>query len=61
MVGQDQFGDIDAETTAGNLHRAVELLSRAVRLAHEAGLLPWRVQDAEQSLRTAEAALSAAR
>jgi tetratricopeptide (TPR) repeat protein len=50
----------EAEMAAGNPQRAVELLSRAVTLAREAGLLPWRIQDAEQSLRSAEAALSAA-
>jgi tetratricopeptide (TPR) repeat protein len=50
----------EAEMAAGNLHRAVELLRRAVTLAREAGLLPWRIQDAEQALRKAEAALSVA-
>jgi len=29
---------------------------RAVPLAHEAALLPWRIADAEQNLRQAEAA-----
>jgi hypothetical protein len=45
---------------AGNLHRAVELLSRALMLARQANLQPWRIQDAEQNLRKAEVALSAA-
>jgi len=35
---------------------AVELLSRAVNVARQASLLPWRVQDAEETLRKAEAA-----
>jgi tetratricopeptide (TPR) repeat protein len=51
----------EAEMAAGNLARAVELLSRAARLAREAGLLPWRIRDAEQALGKAEAALAAAR
>ena len=46
---------------AGNLQRAVELLSRALTLAREANLQPWRIQDAEQTLGQAEAALFAAR
>ena len=50
----------EAEMAAGNLPRAVELLSRALMLARQAGLQPWRVQDAEQNLRAAEAALAAA-
>jgi tetratricopeptide (TPR) repeat protein len=50
----------EAEMAAGNLQRAVELLSRAVMLARQADLQPWRVQDAEQTLREAAAALSAA-
>ncbi len=49
----------EAEVAAGNPQRAVDLLTRAVALAREAGLLPWRVQDAEQSLSQARAALSA--
>ena len=49
----------EAEMAAGNLPRAVELLNRAVMLAREAGLQPWRVGDAEQNLRKAEAALAA--
>ena len=51
----------EAEMAAGNLPRAVELLSRAARLAREAGLLPWRIRDAEQTLGKAEAAKAAAR
>ena len=50
----------EAEKAAGDLPRAVELLSRALVLAREAGLQPWRIQDAEQNLRKAEAALAAA-
>ena len=50
----------EAELAAGNLPRAVELLRRAVPLAHEAGLLPWRIADAEQNLRQAEAAAAVA-
>ena len=33
----------------GNPERAVELLRRALLLARQAGLLPWRIQDAERS------------
>ena len=50
----------EAEMAAGNLHRAAGLLSHALTLAREANLQPWRIQDAEQALRKAEAALSAA-
>jgi len=50
----------EAEMAVGDPARAVELLSRAAALAREASLLPWRIQDAEDSLRQAEAALSAA-
>ena len=50
----------EAELAAGNLPRAVELLSRALILARRAGLQSWRVRDAEQHLREAEAALAAA-
>ena len=46
----------EAELAAGNFPRAVGLLRHAVPLAHEAGLLSWRIADAEQSLRQAEAA-----
>jgi tetratricopeptide (TPR) repeat protein len=49
----------EAEMAAGNVPRAVELFRRAVPLAHEAGLLPWRIADAEQNLRQAEAAAAA--
>ena len=51
----------EAEMAAGNLPRAVELLGRAARLAREARLLPWRIEDAERSLGEAETALTAAR
>ena len=50
----------EAEMAAGNPRRAAGLLSRAVKLARETSLLPWRIQDAEQNLRQAEAALQAA-
>jgi tetratricopeptide (TPR) repeat protein len=49
----------EAEMTAGNPRRAAGLLSRAVTLARQADLLPWRIQDAERNLRDAEAALDA--
>jgi hypothetical protein len=49
-----------AELAAGNPQRAVGLLSRAVTVAREAGLLTWRVQEAEENLRQAQAALAAA-
>ena len=49
----------EAELAAGNLPRAVELLSRAVRLARKAALLPWRIQDAERVLGEAKAAARA--
>jgi hypothetical protein len=50
---------VGPEITGGTLC-AVELLRRALTLAREANLLPWRIQDAEQALRKAEAALAAA-
>ncbi len=50
----------EAEMAAANPRHAVGLLSRAVTLAREAALLTWRVQDAEENLRQAEAALPAA-
>lgn len=49
----------EAEIAAGQPDRAVELLRRAARLAREAGLLPWRIEDAERSLAEAERALAA--
>jgi hypothetical protein len=45
----------EAELAAGHPQRAAERLSRAVTLAREANLLPWRIRDAEQNLREAEA------
>jgi tetratricopeptide (TPR) repeat protein len=45
----------EAELAAGHPGRAAERLSRAVSLAREASLLPWRIRDAEQNLREAEA------
>jgi tetratricopeptide (TPR) repeat protein len=51
----------EAEMAAGNLPRAVELFRRAVPLAREAALLPWRIADAEQNLRDAEAAAAEGR
>jgi hypothetical protein len=50
----------EAEMAAGDLQRAVELLSRAVAAARDADLLPWWIRDAEENLRKAEEALSAA-
>jgi tetratricopeptide (TPR) repeat protein len=44
----------EAELAAGHPQRAVERLTRAVTLAREANLLPWRIRDAEQNLREAE-------
>jgi tetratricopeptide (TPR) repeat protein len=46
----------NAELAAGNPEQAVALLNRAVTVARQASLLPWRVQDAEDTLRKAEAA-----
>jgi tetratricopeptide (TPR) repeat protein len=43
----------EAEMAAGDPRRAFGLLTRAVALAREANLLPWRIQDAEQNLRQA--------
>jgi tetratricopeptide (TPR) repeat protein len=51
----------EAEIAAGNPPGAVELLRRAAGLARGAGLLPWRIEDAERSLAEAEAALAASR
>jgi tetratricopeptide (TPR) repeat protein len=47
-----------AEADAGNAPRAVELLKRAVTEARAAGLLQQWIEDAEQSLHEAEAALA---
>jgi hypothetical protein len=49
----------EAEMAAGNPQRAAGLFGRAVTLAREASLLPWRIRDAEDNLRAAEAALAA--
>lgn len=46
----------EAEVAAGNSERAVELLTRAVAGAREAGLLAHRIDDAERALREAQAA-----
>ncbi len=48
-----------AELAAGEPRRAAEHLYRAAELARAGGLLPWRIQDAEQTLAAAEAALGA--
>jgi tetratricopeptide (TPR) repeat protein len=47
----------EAEMAAGNPDRAAGLFGQAVTLAREARLLPWRINDAEEGLRKAEAAL----
>jgi len=49
-----------AELAAGDPRRAAELLYRAGELARAAGLLPWRIRDAETTLAEAEAAVRAA-
>ena len=49
-----------AGLAAGEPRRAAESLYRAVELARAAGLLPWRIQDAEQALAEAETAVRAA-
>jgi tetratricopeptide (TPR) repeat protein len=49
----------EAELAAGHPRPAAERLSRAVTLAREANLLPWRIRDAEQNLREAEAIVQA--
>jgi len=46
-----------AELARGNPEQAVALLTRAVSAARRASLLPWRVQDAEDTLREAKAAV----
>jgi len=45
-----------AELAVGHPQRAAGLSRQAVALARQANLLPWRIRDAEESLRTAEAA-----
>jgi hypothetical protein len=49
----------EAEMATGNPQRAAGLFGRAVTLAREASLLPWRIRDAEDNLRAAQAALAA--
>ena len=49
----------EAELEAGGRDRAIELLTRAVATAREAGLLPERIRDAERGLAEAEAATGA--
>ena len=49
----------EAELARGNAPQAVALLTRAVTTAHGAALLPWRVRDAEETLRAAQAAAAA--
>jgi hypothetical protein len=49
-----------AELAADEPRRATEHLFRAVELARAAGLLPWRIRDAEQNLAEAEAAVRTA-
>jgi hypothetical protein len=48
-----------AELARQNAPQAVALLTRAVTTARGAALLPWRVRDAEETLRTAKAAAAA--
>jgi tetratricopeptide (TPR) repeat protein len=50
----------EAYLAAGDPAAAVQALRRAVPLAREAGLTPWRVEDAEQTLRQAEGRLQSA-
>jgi tetratricopeptide (TPR) repeat protein len=46
----------EAELSAGGQDRAIDLLTEAIAQAHAAGLLPRVSQDAERTLREAEAA-----
>jgi hypothetical protein len=48
----------EAKMAAGNPRDAAGLFGRAVTLAHESELLPWRIRDAEENLRQADAALN---
>jgi tetratricopeptide (TPR) repeat protein len=48
----------EAKMAAGNPRDAAGLFGRAVTLAHGTELLPWRIRDAEENLRQAEAALN---
>src|SRR5512146_3531117 len=47
----------EAELAAGDTQRAAGLFRQAATLAREARLLPWRINDAEEGLQRAEAAL----
>jgi tetratricopeptide (TPR) repeat protein len=49
----------EAELAAGNPGHAADLAGRAVTMAAEAALLPWRIDDAREALRAAQAALAA--
>jgi hypothetical protein len=49
----------EAELAAGYPERAVELLREAVAKARAAGLLPARIESAEQALAEAEVAAAA--
>ena len=51
----------EAEIAAGRPRRAIDLVRRALTVARQASLLPWRVQDAEETLRKAEAAAQGGR
>jgi len=51
----------EAEIAAGRPGRAIDLVRRALTVARQASLLPWRVQDAEETLRKAEAAAQGGR
>ena len=49
----------EAELASGNPRRAAGLAGRAVTIAHGAALLAWRIEDAEEALRAAQAAEAA--
>jgi hypothetical protein len=48
----------EAELASGNPRRAADLAGRAVTIARDVALLPWRIEDAGEALRAAEAALA---
>jgi hypothetical protein len=48
----------EAELVSGNPRRSAGLAGRAVTMARELALLPWRIEDAEDALRAAQAALA---